>query len=112
VARSTAVGRSTAAPGWPSSWNLDFEVRTWSRAIYRSYDCVGDSLNPRPARCRKDNDGQLSGREILLILEVCVGRYKDGETFLLSSVEQLSVLELGPAPLVSGYYLMLSQQPP
>jgi hypothetical protein len=104
--------RSAAAPGWPSSWNLDFEVRASSRAIYRSNDCVSDSLDPRPARRGQYNDGELSRREILLKLEVRVGRHKDGEAFLLSGVEQLPISELRPAPLMGGHYLMLSQQPP
>ena len=104
--------RSAAAPGWPSSWNLDFEVRARSRAIYRSNDYVSDSLDPRPARCGKYNDGELSRHEILLMLEVRVGRHKDSETFLFSRVEQLSVFELRPAPLMGGCHFMLCQQPP
>jgi hypothetical protein len=111
IVLSTTLRVVSILKGWTSSWNLDFDVRAWGRAIHRSNDCASDSLNPRPARCGKYNDGEPSRREILLRLEVRVGRYKDGEAFLLSRVEQLSVLELGPASLMGGCHFMRRQQP-
>ena len=47
-----------------------------------------------------------------MILEVRVGGHKDSEAFLLSGVEQLAVLELGPATFVGSYDLMPCQHPP
>ena len=81
------------------------------RTIYRSDDCTNGTLDPRPA-CRGDHYyGDIAGREILLILQVRISGDEDTEPFFLGVVEQLPVLEFGPAALVSRHYLVLRQNP-
>ena len=47
-----------------------------------------------------------------MVFEVRVGCHEDSETFFFGSVQQLAVLQGGPATLMGGDYLMLRQEPP
>jgi hypothetical protein len=60
----------------------------------------------------RHDDGNPAREEILLVFEVRVGCHEDSETFFLGSIQQLAVLQGGPATLMGGDYLMLRQEPP
>ena len=47
-----------------------------------------------------------------MILEIRVGSHEDTESLFLGGVEQLAVLERGPAALVNRDHLVLPQEPP
>jgi len=107
-----AVGRSGSTAGWPSSWNLGFDIASRRGTVHRGDHSLNSALDPGPARCGEHHDGELPRGEVLLILQIRVGSRKNRESFFLGGVEQLSVLELRPASLVSGYYFMLGKHPP
>ena len=94
-----------------SSWNLNFDVRPRTGSIYGGNDCIRVALDARPTRRGKHDDGELSGLEILLILQVCVGSHQDYESIFLSRVQQFTILKPRPAVLVCRYDLMLGKQP-
>lgn len=107
--RQMTPNAKAAAPGWTSSWNLDFEVVPGAAL----------STAATTAAATRWMRGQLvvvsttmaSFRDVgfCWYFRFASGRHEEGEAFLLSGVEQFSILELRPTSLVSGYDLMLRQ---
>ncbi len=63
-------------------------------------------LKNSPAICLEDDQGQLSTGQVLLIREILVACHQDSETGSFCSSQQVPILELGPAHLIGGFYLV------
>lgn len=72
------------------------EISTYApaaHAIYRTLNTVNVLPNLRPRRRAQHQNGQATSRKVLLMTQVLIGRDKEIITCLLSSREQLTVLE-------------------
>ena len=92
TSRPAEGGKHTAR-----SRDFDFDVRSREGVVDRVDHGVSHMLYPRPTRRAENNDGNASGFQVLLILQVRIGGDKNSEVFLLRDIEQRSVLECGPS---------------
>ena len=67
------------------------------------------TLNPRPTGRGKNDNCDTPELKILLVFEIRIGCDENRVAFLLRRIEQLAVLELGPATLICGGDFMLRQ---
>ena len=70
------------------------------------------NANARPACCRKNDDGNSSGSEVLLVLEIGVGGNKYLESVRFRRAQQVAILQRGPTKLISGGDTMTCERMP
>jgi hypothetical protein len=54
------------------------------------------ALNPRPAGCTQNQDADLSLRQILLVLEVLIGRDQQFKPLVLSLLQKFAIFQTPP----------------
>ena len=98
-----------AAKMFIASRNVDFDVGSRGRAVDRLDDVGNDAVDSWPAGRPQSNDANRSRRQVLLILQVQIGRHEHLEARLLGGIEQLAVLFRGPSALVGGDDIVMPQ---
>jgi len=109
--RGNGKGKNLASESRGNIRNLDLRVAALRRSIDSPDNAIDHTLNARPARGRKNNDGDPSRCQILLMAQIRVRSHESIEAIGLGRVPQFTVRQLRPPMFVRSGDLVLRQKP-
>lgn len=94
----------------PRSLDKDLGKAARHSRIDRKNNWLNICLYSRPTCCAQNDNGDSTGCEVLLVLQIGVGGYEHRKTSQLGGLEKFAVLQRRPTKLIRGRDLMREQE--
>jgi len=91
--------------------NLNFSILTGCYLVNSRLNIIHSQPNTRPGRRQKDENGDLSARQVQLVSEILVCRDQELAARPLGCIKQITILQVGPPPLKGGVHQMTGKMP-